>query len=107
MGSQEDKENELRRREQELHERETAMRLRELEDELSLKQPPLYQTKKHQSESSGKLLYKKLILAGKFFALAVATIVCVKLATWLAGIIIIGGLALFAYKLFFDSGNTK
>lgn len=107
MASQEDKENERRRQKQEQHEPETAKRLRKLEDELRSKQLPVHQPSRHQPEISREGQYKKLVLAGKFAALVVATIVLVKLATTLVTVIIVGGLAWFGYKLFFDSKNTK
>lgn len=106
MNSQDDQDKELRRREQEIQERETAIRLRELESEIYSKQPPLHQTVRHQSEGSRKPWYKKVVMAGKLFVLVVTTIAIVKLASWLAGLIITTVLVGVAYKLFFDSGNN-
>lgn len=105
MNSQDDQDKELRRREQELQERETAIRFRELESEINSKQPPLHQTVRHQPEAR-KLWYKKVVMAGKLFVLVVTTIAIVKLASWLAGIIITSVLVWVAYKLFLDSGNN-
>lgn len=105
MNSQDDQDKELRRREQELQERETAIRLRELESEINSKQPPLHQTVRHHSKAR-KPWYKKVVMAGKLFVLLVTTIAIVKLASWLAGIIIPSVLVWVAYKLFLDSGNN-
>lgn len=103
MNSPDDNNNELRRRERELQERENAIRLREIEAELHSKEPPLHKTVRHQPKGSLKTWQRKLVIAGKFFVLAVATIVCVKVASWIAGFVIVGGLAWFSYKLFFQS----
>ena len=105
MNSQDDQDKELRRREQELQERETAIRLRELESEINSKQPPLHQTVRHQHKAR-KPWYKKVVMAGKLFVLVVTTIAIVKLASWLAGILITTVLVWVAYKLFLDSGNN-
>lgn len=107
MNSHDDKDNEIRRRERELQEREHALRLRELEAEINRIDPPLYQTSRHESRGSQKLWKKKLVNAGKFFALVVATIVSVKVASWLTGVILIGGIAWFAYLLFFKSDRSN
>jgi hypothetical protein len=68
MNSQNNQENEFQRLEQELHERERAIRLREIQAEINEPQPPLYQTQKHQpSENSVKQQNKQLLNVGKFF----------------------------------------
>lgn len=107
MGSQEERENELRRREQELHEQEAALRLRELEDELSTKQPKFYQPIRERPERAGKISHEKVVLAGKLFVLVVATIICVKVSVLLADFLIIATVGWIAYKLFFDSKNSN
>jgi hypothetical protein len=104
MNSQDDQENKLRRREQELQAREHAIRLRELEAEIT----PLYQTVKHQEpESSRKRWYGKLVNVGKFLAIIVAVVVSIKIATGLASVIMVGAVAWVAYKLFLESDRSK
>ena len=106
MNSQNDHENELQRREQELHERERAIRLRELESEIN--QAPLYQTQKHQPpESSPKRRYGKLVNVGKFLAIVVVVAVSFKIAAALASIILVGAVAWVAYKLFFGGNRSQ
>ncbi|HAX74253.1 MAG TPA: hypothetical protein DCY88_00020 [Cyanobacteria bacterium UBA11372] len=107
MNSPNDKERELRRRQRELEERERAIRLRELEAEINRLDPPLYQTIRHTSEKSRKLSLRKLANVGKFFALVVVTIISLKIASWLTGVVIVAGIAWFAYLLFFNSENRK
>lgn len=104
MNSQDDQDNELRRREQELQAREHAIRLRELEAEIT----PLYQTVKHQEpESSLKRWYGKLVNVGKFLAIIVAVVISIKIATGLATVMMIGAVAWVAYKLFLESDRSK
>jgi hypothetical protein len=106
MNSEDDKENELHRRKKELQERERSIKLRELEAEIN--QTPLYQSKKHQPpENSLQRWYGKLITVGKFLAIVIAVAVSFKIATSLATIILIGGVAWVAYKLFFESNSSK
>lgn len=106
MNSQDNKEQELQRREQELQAREHAMRLRELEAEIN--KPLLYQTVKHQvPERSPQRWYGKLLITGKFLVLVVAVVVCIRLATSLAYLIMVGAVAWVVYKLFFDGDRSK
>lgn len=106
MNSPDDKEQELRRREQELKAREHEIRLRELEAEI--KEPPMFQTVKHQaSEPSPYRGYGQLVKVGKFLAIVVAVVVSIKIATSLAYVILVGAVAWVAYKLFFESDRSK
>jgi Flp pilus assembly protein TadB len=106
MTSQNDKDNELRRRERELQERERAIRLRELEAEIN--QPPLYQNQKHQPpESSRKQRFGKLVKVGKFLALVVAVVVALRIAITLAYVIMVGAIAWVAYKIFFQGDRSR
>lgn len=102
MKSKEDK-YDVERIERQLREKETELRLRELEADINAKDT-VYRTVKHSTpEAEGKLWQKKVILGFKLFALAVIAIVAVKVASVLAGIVIVGLLAFVAYKLFFNS----
>jgi hypothetical protein len=95
--------NELERRERELRQREVDIRLREMEADIHGNNTPIYKTVKHQPENSRKLLTKKVILAAKLVAIGVAALVAVKIASVVAGIIIVTVLSWISYKLFFDS----
>lgn len=106
MTSQDDKHKEFQRREQELQAREHAIRLRELEAEIN--QPSLHQTVKHRApEHSPKRRYGQLMNVGKFVVMVVTVVVAVKIGTWLATVIIVGGTAWVGYKLFFDSDRSR
>ncbi|MEH2073271.1 MAG: hypothetical protein V7K57_02575 [Nostoc sp.] len=50
---------------------------------------------------------KKLILGGKLFALGVVALVAVKIASVLAGFIIVGAMGWLSYKLFLESKKTN
>ncbi|MBD2310383.1 hypothetical protein H6G20_01635 [Desertifilum sp. FACHB-1129] len=107
MNSPDDKAKEFERRERELKEREQMIRLREIESELY--QPastPVYSTTKHQPPEKTAKRWKKLANIGKFFLLVVAVIVGMKVASWLAGAIIVGSIAFVGYKLFLE-GDRK
>ena len=106
MNSQDNQDNELRRRERELQEREHQIRLREIEAEIN--QPPLHQTQKHQPpEKSVKQWYGKLLGVGKFLAVVVAVVVAFKVAVSLAYVVIVGAVAWVAYKIFLESDRSK
>jgi Flp pilus assembly protein TadB len=105
--SPEDKYENLERIERQIREKETELRLRHLEDRVNADNAKVYPTVKHQPEKSEKLWQKKAILGAKLFALGVMAIVAVKVASFLAGIVIIGLLGFVAYKLFFDQNKKK
>jgi hypothetical protein len=99
MASQDDKEQELQRREAELRQRELEIRLRELDAEIN--PPPLYETVKHQeAERSIERWKRQLIQVGKFMGVVIAVIVAVRIASWLATIVMIGGIAWVVYQIF-------
>ncbi|MEH2425744.1 MAG: hypothetical protein V7K48_34065 [Nostoc sp.] len=60
-----------------------------------------HQTVKHQPENFQKPWMKKVILCRKLFALGVVALVAVKIASVLAGFIIIAALGWMSDKLFF------
>ncbi len=101
--SPDDYNNELERRERELRQKELELRLRELDSDVNGKNIQFYQTDKHQPEKLDKLWVPKVILGLKLFGLGVAALVAVKIASVLAGVVIVGMLAFVAYKLFFDN----
>ncbi len=78
MNDYTDKERELKKREQELLERERKIRLLEMEDELYQQevQPPLYQTSPHtKPEKIPPKWYRKMIKMGKCAGIVVAVAV--------------------------------
>ncbi|MEH1937153.1 MAG: DUF3040 domain-containing protein [Nostoc sp.] len=80
MTSESDRQKELDHRERLLREREVELRLREMETNIQATDAAFHQTVKHQPEDSQKPWIKKVILAGKLFALGVVTLVAVKIA---------------------------
>ncbi|MDZ8187491.1 MAG: DUF3040 domain-containing protein [Nostoc sp. ChiSLP02] len=103
MTSEKDRHKELEQRERILREREVELRLREMEAKIHTADAPFHQTVKHQGENSQKPWMKKLILGGKLFALGVVALVAVRVASVLAGFIIVATLGWVTYKLFFES----
>jgi len=47
------------------------------------------------------------VALGKYLAIVVAVVVSIRLATWLASVVIIGGLAWVGYKLFFERDRDR
>ncbi|MBC1240226.1 DUF3040 domain-containing protein [Nostoc sp. 2RC] len=103
MTSEKDRHKELEQRERILREREVELRLREMEAKIHTADAPFHKTVKHQPENSPKPWIKKLILGGKLFALGVVALVAVRIASALAGLIIVAALGWMSYKLFFES----
>jgi hypothetical protein len=103
MTSQNNRHHELEQRERILREKEVELRLREMEQQISTNDAPFHKTMKHQAENSSKPWMKKVILGGKLFALGVAALVAVRVASVLAGFVIMAVLAWVAYKLFFEN----
>ena len=105
MSDLNDKRKELAHREQQLEERERAIRLAELEQELyQPKELPLYPTQPHQPKP-GKLkrLYRKIVRIAKFLGFTIVGIAAIQLGAWIAGLIILAGIVWLAYTLFLDS----
>lgn len=107
MTSQDDRHQELEQRERILREREVELRLREMEHQIHSSDTPFHKTVKHQSDNSHKPWMKKVILGAKLFALGVAALVAVRVASVLAGVVIIAILGWLCYKLFFESKNNN
>ncbi|MEH2372437.1 DUF3040 domain-containing protein [Nostoc sp.] len=103
MTSESDRQIELEHRERILREREVELRLREMEINIHATDAAFHQTVKHQPEDSPKPWMKKVILGGKLFALGVVALVAVRIASVLAGFIIVGALGWMSYKLFLES----
>ncbi|MEH2196144.1 MAG: DUF3040 domain-containing protein [Nostoc sp.] len=107
MTSERDRQKELEHRERTLREREVELRLREMETNIHATDAAFHQTVKHQPENSQKPWMKKLILGGKLFALGVVALIAVKIASVLAGFIIVGVLGWVSYKLFLESKKNN
>ncbi|MBW4423718.1 MAG: DUF3040 domain-containing protein [Nostoc desertorum CM1-VF14] len=107
MTSESNREKDLEHRERTLREREVELRLREMESNIHANDAAFHQTVKHQPENSQKPWMKKVILGGKLFALGVVALVAVRIASVLAGFIIVGALGWMSYKLFLESKKTN
>lgn len=103
--------HDLEQRERELKRREQELRLRELEAELARHQsapsgePPLYETLKDTS-TQNRQLKRKVVRILQFGACFVGAIALVRLASWLAGILMVAALAGLLYVLFFSKDSN-
>ena len=107
MTSESNRQKELEYRERLLQKREIELRLREMESNIHATDIAFHQTVKHQPENSQKPWMKKVILGGKLFVLGVVALVAVKIASVLAGFIIVAALGWMSYKLFLESKKTN
>ena len=110
MNSPDKKARELRHKEQELRRREQEIRLRELEAEID-RSVPEHRTSKYEepdSQAKGKLKQwrRKLIAVAQFTGIVIATVVAVRIASWLATAVIVGGISWIAYKMFFAKDKS-
>ncbi|MEG5063865.1 hypothetical protein QUB33_09605 [Microcoleus sp. B3-A4] len=110
MDSPDKKARELRHREQELRKREQEIRLRELESEIDRSVPEHLTSKYEEPDSkvNGKLKQwrRKIIAAAQFTGIVIAVVVAVRIASWLATALIVGGIALIAYKMFIEEDRS-
>ncbi|MDZ7961012.1 MAG: hypothetical protein RMY34_24550 [Aulosira sp. DedQUE10] len=95
---------ELEQRERQLRQREIELKLREIDAEIN---PPVHKTVKHQPEKVSQPWMKKIILGAKFFAVAVAVLIAVRIAAALAGIVMFAALVWMGYKLFLESPKNN
>jgi len=104
------KERELRHKEQDLRKREQEIRLRELESEIDRSVPEhltiKYAEPDSKTNSKLKQWRRKIIAASQFTGIIIAVVVAVRIASWLATALIVGGIALIAYKIFFEEDRT-
>jgi len=110
MDSPDKKARELRHKEQDLRKREQETQLRELEAEID-RSVPEYRTTKYEepdSQVKGKLQQwrRKIIAVAQFTGIVIAVVVAVRIAFWLATVVIVGGIALIAYKMFFAEDRS-
>lgn len=102
--------DDYQRRETELKEREQALRLREIEAELTQTRQgeldPATETIRMQSrETSLSRWRRKLSLGAKLFVILVVAIAGINLGKWIAMAVVIGGVGWLTYKAFF-AGET-
>jgi hypothetical protein len=101
-----DREAELRRREERPKERELELRLRELDAEIN--QPPLHQTVKHTlPEPQRQTWMRKAKKIAIFCGIVVGIVVLMRLAAMLASFVIVATIAFVIYKLFFDDRSAE
>jgi hypothetical protein len=110
--NQPDREQDLKQREESLRQREIEIRLRELAAEVDAatdaqqqpniqQQPPLYRTEKHHPEKHRRGNWMtRLGFGAKFFGIVVAVIVAVKVASWLATLLLFGGVVWVLVQVF-------
>jgi Flp pilus assembly protein TadB len=96
----------VQRIERQIREKETQHVVPEQKkEENKIQEVKFYNTTKHEAENSGKLWQKKAVLGLKLFGVAVVGIVAVRVASFVAGVVIIGALVFVSYKLFFDNNK--
>jgi len=110
MTAFDDMEEDIRRREDAVKARELKMRLKEIEKELEAipKQPVDHGTAQSVeaevvSEAKNRSLFRKAKNVGMFGLIVVSVIVAVKIATWVATILMVLGITWMSYKLFLES----
>lgn len=101
------KANDLEQKEKEIAAREREIRLRELEHELYKQEAPFYKTVPDTPpENKLKRWTRQAVKIGKFLGVVVIGIAAIQLGAWIAGFILVGGIAWFSYKIFFDSDDV-
>ncbi|MBF2026777.1 MAG: hypothetical protein IGS48_08425 [Oscillatoriales cyanobacterium C42_A2020_001] len=109
MNPQDNHEEELQRRERVLREREAAVRLRELEAELSR---PLPSTANRDRRTSGRQLQLRSIvqIAKVVGVVAIAGLVLslvIRVGMFVLTLAVMGGIGWIVYKLFFEPDRPK
>jgi hypothetical protein len=105
--SQNNQNKDLEAKQKELEAREQAIRLKELERELSQREAPFYQTVPDTSpENKLKRWTRQAVKIGKFLGVVVIGIAAIQLGAWIAGVLLVGGIAWFSYKIFFESDDV-
>ena len=105
MSSSNPNEQDLQQREADLRDRELALKLKEMEQELSrVKQtnPRRQQPSKPATMPSRLRRWRRNAIEGvKLFAVVVGVVAAVRVAYWLASIVLVLGVSYLIYKLFF------
>ncbi len=103
-----DKRQQLQQWEQELRDRELAVRLRELEAEISQQHSSRHSHLKNAAPHAQPLnflrrFYRKLENVAKFIGIVVLVVIGIQIASWLAGTFIVIVIVWLAYKIFFEN----
>ena len=107
MNATEKNSRELRHKKQELRKRKQEILLRELESEID-RALPTYLINKYEetdSQTNSKLKQqwrRKIIATAQFAGIVIAVVFVVRIASWLATALIVGGIALIVHKTFFE-----
>jgi hypothetical protein len=103
--------DDLHRRQQELEDRERALRLRELESEIYQQAPappPLYETVKHNpAPTKQQQLVKQITRVASFLGIVIGVMVAVRIASVVGTVVIVGGIAFVIYKIFVEERTRK
>ncbi|MEG3858448.1 hypothetical protein [Microcoleus sp. herbarium12] len=106
MNSPEKNARELRHKKQELRKQQQQMLLGELAAEIDRSVPAELTSKDgaadYQTNNKRQQWRRKILGASQFFGIVIAVIVVVRFAYWLGTALIVGGLALIAYKIFLE-----
>ncbi|WP_293130303.1 hypothetical protein [Microcoleus sp. bin38.metabat.b11b12b14.051] len=97
---------EVRHKKQELRKHQQEILLAELAAEIERSVPAelISQDSTADIQTNNKLLQwrRKILGAAQFFGIIIAVIVLVRFAYWLGTALIVGGIALIAYKIFLE-----
>ncbi len=107
MNSTDKKSRELRHKEQELRKHEQEILVRELESVIDSSLPAYliikYDETDTQTNSKLKQRWRRKIIANaQFIGLVIAVVFVVRISSWLATALVIGGIALIAHKTLFE-----
>ena len=115
MTSKDEKDRELRRKEDELKKREQLLRLKEIENDIEekakkqqqIREPeqevPFYPTRKDKPpETKVQRWKRKALNVAKFTGFVVATLVTIKVAYTVSLIIMAAGIGWLGYKIFLE-----
>ncbi len=103
--SDDSREQDLRQREAELRERELSVRLKEMEMELQKAKGDRLSTEvEPPTTRPGRIRrWRRNAIEGlKLFAVVVAVIVAIRVAYWLASVMVVLGIAYLLYKFYFE-----
>ncbi|MEG4284346.1 hypothetical protein QUB68_14555 [Microcoleus sp. A006_D1] len=106
MNSPDQKAREIRHKEQEQRKRQQELLLSELAAEID-RSVPAHLTSKYEepdSQTNSQLQQwrRKILATAQFTGIVIAVVITVRIASWLAAALIVGGIALIAYKIFFE-----
>lgn len=105
MSSPDPKERDFQQREADLRERELALKLKAMEMELDLakRSHPRKQKPRNLEKRPSRIRrWRRNAIEGiKLFAVVVLVVAAIRVAYWLASIVLVLGVSYLAYKLFF------